>query len=200
MNGAMNRKERKNVYELTGKIKDFSVDFITGKAILTLAINEKQSVINCFDELSQCEKLSVEIDQYSDIRSREANNYMWVLCGELAKKLSNEDVHYTKDDIYKKAVRDSGIWRDDEVSPNDVQWRCASWERLGKGWVTERVDFSSDGEKEIIRFYYGSSVYNKKQMSRLIDGIVQDCKAVGVETKTPAQLAEMLSLWKSKKK
>ncbi len=188
------------MHELTGKIKDFSVDFISGKAILTLEINEKQSVINCFDELSQCEKLSIEIDQYSDSRSREANNYMWVLCGELAKKLSNEDVHYTKDDIYRKAVRDSGIWRDDEVAPEDVQWRCTSWERLGKGWVTERVDFTSDGEREIIRFYYGSSVYNKKQMSRLIDGIVQDCKAVGVETKTPAQLAEMLSLWKSKKK
>lgn len=188
------------MYELTGKIKDFSVDFITGKAILTLTINEKQSVINCFDELSQCEKLSVEIDKYRENRSLESNRYMWKLCGELADKMSNEAEHYTKEDIYRKAIRESGVWCDDEVEPEKVEWRSAAWSQIGTGWFSERVDFSADGEREIIRFYYGSSRYNKKQMSRLIDGIVQDCKAMGIETKTPAQLAEMLSLWESQSK
>ena len=36
--------------------------------------------------------------------------------------------------------------------------------------------------------YYGSSVYDTKQMSALIDHIVQDCKALGIETKTPAEI------------
>lgn len=188
------------MYGLTGKIKDFSVDFISGKAILTLAINEKQDVINCFDELSQCEKLSIEIDKYRDIRSLEANRYMWALCGKLAEKLSNEGEHYTKDDIYRKAIRESGVWCDDEVEPEKVAWRSAAWSQIGTGWFSERVDFSADGERELIRFYYGSSRYNTKQMSRLIDGIVQDCKAEGIETKTPAQIAELLSLWESQKK
>ena len=39
--------------------------------------------------------------------------------------------------------------------------------------------------------YYGSSTYDSKQMARLIDNIVQDCKAVGVETATPQELARL---------
>ena len=188
------------MYELTGKIKDFSVDFITGKAILTLAINEKQSVINCFDELSQCEKLSVEIDEYREKRSLDANRYMWLLCGKLAEVMSKEGELYSKEDIYRKAIKESGVWCDDEVDPDKVAWRCAAWKQIGTGWFSERVDFTADGEKEVIRFYYGSSRYNSAQMSRLIDNIVHDCQAAGVETKTPAQIAELLSLWESQGK
>ena len=34
-------------------------------------------------------------------------------------------------------------------------------------------------------------------MSQLIDGVVQECQALDIETKTPEQIAEMLSLWES---
>ena len=36
--------------------------------------------------------------------------------------------------------------------------------------------------------YYGSSTYDTQQMSLLIDHIVQDAKALGIETMTPAEL------------
>jgi hypothetical protein len=32
-------------------------------------------------------------------------------------------------------------------------------------------------------------------MSRLIDNIVQDCKAVGIETMTPAELERLCDAW-----
>ena len=39
-------------------------------------------------------------------------------------------------------------------------------------------------------------VYKRqKQMSRLIDNVVQDCQAVGIETKTPDELALLKSRW-----
>lgn len=181
--------------DLTGKIKDLSIDFKTGSALLTLSINEKQSAMNLFDKLSSAEKLAVSIGKYREKRSLNANGYMWALCGELAKKLSNDKVSYTKEDIYRDAIKEVGVWYDDEIEPEKVQRRCKSWELIGTGWLTERVDFSADGEKEIIRFYYGSSQYNKKQMSRLVDNIVQDCQAAGIETKTPEELERMKALW-----
>jgi 2-iminoacetate synthase ThiH len=39
--------------------------------------------------------------------------------------------------------------------------------------------------------YYGSSTYNQEQMTQLIDNIVQDYKAVGIETLTPVELARL---------
>lgn len=182
--------------ELTGKILDFSLDFVSGKPKLTLEINEKPTVMVGYDKLKDCEKLSIEIKKYRDKRSREANNYFWHLCGKIAEKLSEEKVKRTKEEIYRDAIKESGVWCDDEVEPDKVKWRCAAWEQIGTGWFTERVDFTPDGEKEIIRFYYGSSRYNTKQMSRLIDNIVQDCKAMGIETLTPDKLAEIKSLWR----
>ena len=56
-------------YELTGSINNFAIDYKTNKCNITLSINEKQDLINCYDELSQCEKLSVKIDKYKEKRS-----------------------------------------------------------------------------------------------------------------------------------
>lgn len=48
-----------------------------------------------------------------------------------------------------------------------------------------------------IKCYYGSSVYDKEQMTRLIDQLIADCKENGIETRTPTELAEMMSLWEA---
>ena len=183
--------------ELTGKINALNLEFLTGKTLLTLEINEKQAAMNLYDELHEADKLAIEIDKYREKRSLEANRYMWALCGKLAERLSDTTkVRHTKEDVYRNAIREMGIWYDDEVEPQKVKWRCTAWQKIGTGWLTERVDFTADGEREIIRFYYGSSQYNKSQMSRLINSIIEDCQAVGgIETRTPEQIARLISLW-----
>lgn len=185
------------MWELEGKIKELSIDFKTGSALLEFSIENKQHATNLFDELHDCEKLSIKIDKYREKRSLDANAYFWLLCGKLADKLTDEKVQYTKEDIYKKAIKEIGVYKDfQNLSPSEAKTLQHAWELLGTGWITEQVDYMQDGENVVIRCYYGSSKYNKKQMSRLIDNIVQDCEAVGIETRTPDQLAEMLSLWK----
>lgn len=185
--------------ELTGKISDLSFDFITGKAKLTLEVNETDAVKQGYDDLHDVEKLDIKIAKYRKKRSLDANSYMWVLCSELAKTLSDTTkVKHTKEDIYRNAVRECGIYKDfRDLSQNDAKTIRHAWELLGTGWLTEQVDFMPDGENVIIRCYYGSSTYNTKQMSRLIDSLVQDCQAVGIPTETPEQINNMLSLWKS---
>lgn len=174
-----------------------AIDFETDKAILSLTIDNKQEAIQCFDNLRNEEKLSVEISKYRKKRSLDANSYCWLLCTKLANKLSDEKVKYTKEDIYRNAVKELGIYKDfPNMKQDDAKTLRHAWEMLGTGWIAEQVDFMQDGENVVIRCYYGSSTYNTKQMSRLIDNIVQDCKSVGVPTKTPDEIANMLSLWK----
>ena len=182
------------MYELSGTIKELNIDYQTGKALLTLSVNQKQSAINCWDELHSKEKLSFKIGRYTESRTKDANRYFWALCEKLAEKLN-----ITKIDIYLNSIRDVGVFYDDEIEPEKVERRRKAWEMIGTGWFTERVDFSADGNKEVIRFYYGSSSYNKRQMSRLIDNVVQDCKAEGIETRTPEQLASLIDLWEANK-
>lgn len=183
--------------ELSGTIAGLSVDVTTGKAILNLSINEKQRAMSCYDELHKCEKLSIKIGKYREKRSKDANDYMWTLCTKLADKLSEDGTPHTKDDIYRDAVRARGVFRDQGELPIDfAKTSRTAWELIGTGWITEQVDFEPDGDRVIVRYYYGTSTYNTKQMSRVIDWLVAECKELGIETRTPDQIANLLSLWK----
>ena len=81
------------------------------------------------------------------------------------------------------------------MTPDLAKTLRTAWERLGTGWVTEQVDYDQAGEKVTVRCYYGSSQYDTKRMSRLIDNLVQDCKALGIPTDTPEEIEKIKSLW-----
>jgi hypothetical protein len=46
-----------------------------------------------------------------------------------------------------------------------------------------------------LRAYYGSSTYSSIQMGQLIENLVQDCKALDIETMTPDKLALLVDEW-----
>ena len=138
-------------------------------------------------------KYSVEIKQYRKKRSLDANAYAWQLIGKLAARLSTNGVVITPEQVYREAIRDVGDnyevipIRDDALD----RWR-EIWTGKGLGWVCEVIGKSKIEGYTNTRCFYGSSVYDKAQMSRLISIIVEECKAVGVETMTPAELASLL--------
>lgn len=177
-------------FELSGQIKDFALDFRTGKATLTLTINEKQSAMNMYDELNAVDKLSFKIDKYREKRSLDANAYCFVLIGKLAEKLN-----IPKEEIYRAMVKEiGGNYEVVCIQDDALKKLCEVWEHNGLGWQTDTFPSKIDGCTNVI-LYYGSSAYDTAQMSRLINLIVEECKAQGIDTRTPSEIAEMLSLW-----
>ena len=71
------------------------------------------------------------------------------------------------------------------------------WSAQGIAWFCEISDteYIGDIEFKIINAYYGSSSFNSKQMARLIDGVVQDCKVYGIETKPQAEIDSLIRSW-----
>jgi hypothetical protein len=67
----------------------------------------------------------------------------------------------------------------------------ATWQSKGLGWLTRTVD----EEKFILQAYYGSSVYDTAEMSRLIDEAVGEAKRLGIETKPQWEIDSMLKEW-----
>lgn len=182
--------------ELTGRIHSVSFSYTTGKPLITLEMNEKQSALNMVDELKEVQKLSIKVEKFSEKRSKNANSYLWQLCTMIADKLSDDGVPHTKEEIYRKAIKARGICREQGELPIDfARTSRTAWEMLGVGWITEQVDFEPDGERVVVRYYYGSSTYNKKQMSRIIDWLVVECQQLGIETKSQAEIDSLLSSW-----
>ena len=68
------------------------------------------------------------------------------------------------------------------------------WGKQGLGWVCEEFPSKLPGCVNL-RCFYGSSVYDTGQMSRFIDGIVQECQAAGIETATPEELSRLKEEW-----
>ena len=59
------------------------------------------------------------------------------------------------------------------------------------------VSFINKRHTNVI-LYYGSSTYDTAQMARLIDLIVQDCKAQHIETADPEDIKSLLQMWDEK--
>lgn len=157
---------------------------------LILTIEDEMEAANTFMEFSKEEVLDVTIKKYRKKRSLDANAYMWQLLGELATKLET-----TSEELYKHYVSQYGIYKDFLLTESEAKTVIAIWEKQGLGWPVEKLDFAADGDRVIYRAYYGSSVYNTKQMSRLIDAVVEDAKEAGIETMTPTQLAIVKDVW-----
>ena len=185
------------MHEMTGHITNVSFSYTTGNPLITLEVNERQSALNMVDALRNAEKLSIKIDKWRAKRSLDANAYLWKLCSLIADKLSDDGVPHTKEEIYRKAIKSRGIYREQgQLVPDFAKTSRTAWEMLGTGWITEQVDFEPDGEHVIVRYYYGSSTYNSKQLSRIIDWLTVECQNLGIETKPKAELDSLLNSWK----
>lgn len=152
-----------------------------------LTIEATGNVREVFDELQDVD-CDIKIKKHREKRSLDANAYMWVLCDRLAEAIGS-----TKVAIYRDAIRDVGIFKDFTLSHYEAPSLEKAWSMLGTGWLTERIGF--DDDNVFVRCYYGSSMYNKRQMARLLDYIIQDCKNVGVETMTPEEIARLKAVW-----
>ena len=175
---------------VTGQIMGSSIDFVTGKAKLELSINEKHDFKALVNDMGQVEKLSIEIKPYRKKRSLDANAYCWTLLDKLAEKMGE-----SKETIYRQYI--TNIGGNSEivcVKNNAVDRLCQGWRRNGIGWQTETFDSKINGCTNVI-LYYGSSVYDTAQMSRLIDLVVQDCKEPGIPTATPNEIENLKSMW-----
>lgn len=123
-------------------------------------------------------------------RSLDANAYAWVLIDRLAEKLGR-----TKTEIYREYIREiGGVSETVCVLEKAAEKLIEGWEKNGIGWQAETMQSKIDGCVNVV-LYFGSSTYDTAQMSRLIDMIVQDCKAQGIETMTPFELDALKERW-----
>lgn len=127
-----------------------------------------------------------ELKEHKPKRSIQSNNYFWRLLGDLCFEL---DLNVL--DEYKKRVKELGIFRQWTIDRDNLKTFNKMWTSQGIAWFTEVVDIAVDN-KIVVNAYYGSSSYNSKQMAKLIDGLVQDCRAVGIETKTAEEINSLL--------
>lgn len=143
-----------------------------------------------FPTLTPGKKYRLEVVEHREKRSLDANAYFWVLAHKLA-----EAVGITVTEVYRNAIREiGGVSTAGCFKSEDADELCRLWGKKGLGWITETYPSKIDGCTNIT-FYKGSSEYDAVQMKRLIDNVVQDCKALDIETEIPERLERMVDEW-----
>jgi hypothetical protein len=135
-------------------------------------------------------KYTVEIKEHREKRSLDANAYYWLLCGELARTL-NEPT----EEIYRRHIRDISNYDVLCMLEEAFDEFAAKWTSNHLGRRIETRASKIPGCVTVLA-YYGSSDFSRSEMTKLIDNCVQDCKAVGIETMTPAELARLTEEWR----
>ena len=162
---------------------------------LAFGMNRKQRITieldedfrTSYDQFKDTD-INLTVKKYRKPRSKDANAYAWVIIDKIAEALS-----ITKVEVYRRAIRDiGGVSEIVCVRDAAIQRLRDGWEHNGIGWQTETMPSKIEGCTNVI-LYYGSSTYDTKQMSTLIDHLVTDAKALGIETMSPEELASLIS-------
>ncbi len=158
----------------------------------TVTFYTKQSPVNIYEKLKDIKQISVVAKKKSNKRSLDANAYMWLLINKL-----QEELKIGNEEIYKDLIRNIGDYEIIPVKNEAVEKFCKAWSKNGIGWVTETFKSKLEGFTNV-KAYYGSSTYNTKNMSRLIDLVVQECKQLGIEVKPKEEIDSLLKEWDKK--
>ena len=175
---------------MTAELRDLTAT-LDGKKILSLVTRD--NIADLFNDL-RGKAVTVEIKPASRHRSLTANKYAWVLIDGIAERTKMK-----KTDVYRNAIREIGGVSLETVFPTQEcdEW-CAAWRAKGLGWMADVLRESTLPGYTAVRLFKGSSSYNTRQMSCLIDSLVQDAQALGMETMPPENVASLLSRWEVK--
>lgn len=171
--------------EFTGNLKGIVRDWNTNQFNITFSINES-SVVNETDKLKDC-KLSIKAVKHREKRSLDSNAYAWVLMQKIAEAVNSD-----KWSIYLECLKKySRSFSHVIVKPEAVE----KMKELYRTCV-DLGEISVNGTTgHQLQVYYGSSTFNTKEMSVFIDGIVSECKELGIETLSEAELERMKAQW-----
>lgn len=180
--------------QFTGIITDIGIDFKDNKTKLSLLLDTNE--ISLIEELKNQEKLNIEMKKWYKKRSLDANAYCWVMCDKIAKELSKDGIIVTKEQVYKDSILQIGTFQPMIVEEKAFEDFKRIWQKQGLGYLVQEVSRKDKCVK--VHCYYGSSSYDSKEMSLLIELIVESAKNLNIETKSQSEIESLLKEWEEK--
>lgn len=168
--------------ELSGYLRNVSKDMISRKFQLTFEVDEPPIEAGSIKD----KKLSIRIAQYREKRSKDANALLWACIGEISQALRTD-----KWTIYLQMLKRYGAFTYICVKPEVVESVKAQWREC------EEIGAVEINGKPAVQLlcYFGSSTYNTKEFSVLLDGVISEMREIGLQTPTSEDMQRSLELW-----
>lgn len=118
------------------------------------------------------------------------------MCDKIAKELSKDGTVITKEQVYKDAILQIGTFEPMIIELKAYDNFKRIWEKQGLGFLIQEVSRKDKCVK--VHCYYGSSTYDSKEMSLLIELLVGLAQSLNIETKPQAEIDSLLESWDKK--
>ena len=173
--------------EFRGAFKDAVKDWATGKWVISFTCEDEDALYQ-IDKIKD-KRLDIKAIKHREKRSLDANAFSWVLLQKIA-----EAVHSDKEQVYLDMLqRYSRAFTHVIVKPQAVDAVRALYRTsIDLGEIT--VNGQTGHQLQV---YFGSSTFDSKEMSVFIDGLVSECKSLGLETLPPDEIARIKAQWQS---
>lgn len=134
--------------------------------------------------IEQAKDKQFELKEYHQKRGLKANSYYWELVNQLADvlRMSKEELHLFLLQQYGQSEIVS------VVASIDVKPYFKYYSEAGESVLNGKTF-------KHYKVYKGSSEMDSREMSILINGLVDECKNQGIETKPKAEIESLLKEW-----
>ena len=170
--------------ESKARLVDVSTDFISKKMRVTFELDSM-----CDPQELQDKDLRLTAKIWRNKRSLDANGLLWVCLDKIASALNTD-----KWDVYLLMLKRYGKFTYILVKPNAVEYTKTIWR---ESEVIGEVDVNGTKSVQML-CYFGSSTYDTKEFSRLLDGVISEMKDMGLETPAQEEMDRMLAEWGKK--
>lgn len=159
---------------MQGRIEPLKYDG-QGNTVITFITRDKVNAELIAERLID-KPVSAEFKKVVKHRSLDQNSYMWSLLGQLAAELRTD-----KDSVYKDMLMRYGQYITVKIGREQV-------DDLLKNYTADIIDGEWDRDWYFANIYIGSSQYDSKQMTTLLDGVISECQDFGIEVMSPEEL------------
>ncbi|NCB00001.1 MAG: hypothetical protein EOM70_11590 [Clostridia bacterium] len=168
---------------MKGRLKDLTIGLDGTQNITVSVLGDFRED---FKKLKEVE-VDVLIKKFRRKRSLDSNALCWAVCQELADAMETPT---PKEEIYRTAIRDVGEYVPLPIRADAVEAFCTNWAVKGIGWFADIVDDSKIPGYKLVFAYYGSSTYDTKQMSKLLDYLVDEANQMGITLKASKEIQQ----------
>lgn len=170
-----------------------------GAVVLSLrvSVSEAQTVKRIADEIrtrhtAKNTRLTATFGWRKERRSQNANAYFHVLVDKIAKVLRT-----SAEEVKKKMVLDYGAIATESGEQIIVALPQSADVGLYYPYAKWLNDFNAKNGQKYSQylFYKQTHTLSREEMAKLIDGVVYEAKELGIETRTPEELARLIADW-----
>lgn len=167
----------------TGMITGLSVSYPTRKAVITMEVTARPEDVEKYTGKA----VDVEIEQHRNHRSNNANRLLWECVRRIAMETGRDK--WTE---YLDLLKDYGKYTYLVVKPDAVEAVKKQWREV------EEIGEVMVGQDRGVQLlcYFGSSTYNSKEFSVLLDGTINQMRNLGIDVPPSGDIKRALDAWR----